>query len=259
MLLVRRYDRRVAEELDVLKSVARRLDEAQIPYMITGSMAANYYAVPRMTRDIDVVVDLSPADADRVCGLFEDFYLEPDAVRTAIAERTMFNAIHTESVVKVDFVMRKDTEYRREELQRRRRVTIDDDAIFIVAPEDLIISKLDWARETRSPIQLADVRNLLGTVPDDRMNDTPIAMEIRYRQMLMQRSSAERLKMGCSMLATARALIVASVRERAPDISSEGLRRALFLRLYRDDFSADERQRIMGGLDTGLRRPAEAS
>jgi hypothetical protein len=62
--------------------------------------------------------------------------------------------------------MRKDTEYRREELQRRRRVTIDDDAIFIVAPEDLIISKLDWARETRSPIQLADVRNLLGTVPD---------------------------------------------------------------------------------------------
>jgi hypothetical protein len=91
------------------------------------------------------------------------------------------------------------------------------------------------------------------------MNDTPIAMEIRYRQMLMQRSNAERLKMGCSMLATARALIVASVRERAPDISSEGLRRALFLRLYRDDFSADERQRIMGGLDTGLRRPAEAS
>jgi len=52
------------------------------------------------------------------------------------------------------------------------------------------------------------------------MNDTPIAMEIRYRQMLMQRSSAERLKMGCSMLATARALIVASVRKRHADMGA---------------------------------------
>ncbi len=45
-------------------------------------------------------------------------------------------------------------------------MTIDDRAIFIVAPEDLIISKLDWARDTRSEVQLADVRNLLSTAPD---------------------------------------------------------------------------------------------
>jgi hypothetical protein len=122
----------VTEELDVLKTVAGRLEAAQIPYMITGSMAANYYAVPRMTRDIDVVVELAAADADRVCALFEDFYLDRDAVGTAIAEQTMFNAIHTASVVKVDFVVRKDTEYRREELRRRRPVIIDDRAIFIV-------------------------------------------------------------------------------------------------------------------------------
>ena len=128
-------------------------------------MAANYYAVPRMTRDIDVVVELSSADADRLRILFEDFYLDPDAVRAAIATRTSFNAIHTASVVKVDFMVRKDSEYRREELRRRRRVMLDDIPIFIVAPEDLIISKLDWARDTRSPVQLGDVRNLLAAAP----------------------------------------------------------------------------------------------
>jgi hypothetical protein len=132
--------------------------------MVTGSMAANYYAVPRMTRDIDVVVELSSGDADRLAALFEDFYLDPDAARTAITTRTSFNAIHTASVLKVDFMVRKDSEYRREELRRRRRVMLDDVPIFIVAPEDLIISKLDWARDTRSPIQLADVRNLLAAV-----------------------------------------------------------------------------------------------
>jgi hypothetical protein len=156
----------VTEELDVLKLVAARLDAANIPYMVTGSMAANYYAVPRMTRDIDLVVELSTADADRLVTLFEDFYLDPDAVRTAIANRAAFNAIHTASVVKVDFMVRKDSEYRREELRRRRRVILDDTTIFVVAPEDLIISKLDWARDTRSPVQLGDVRNLLSAVAE---------------------------------------------------------------------------------------------
>jgi hypothetical protein len=151
------------EELEVLKIVTGRLESARIPYMVTRSMAANYYAVPRMTRDIDLVVELSAADADRLCALFErDFCIDRDAVRDAIAERKTFNAIHAALVVKVDFVVRKDSEYRREEFRRRRRVTVNDIAIFVVAPEDLIISKLEWARDSRSEVQLADVRNLLA-------------------------------------------------------------------------------------------------
>ena len=66
----------------------------------------------------------------------------------------------------MDFIVRKDSVYRREEFRRRRRVTIDDIAIFVVAPEDLIISKLDWARDTHSEVQLADARNLVGAVSD---------------------------------------------------------------------------------------------
>lgn len=44
-------------ELDVLKDVCERLDRAGIAYMLTGSMAMNYYAQPRMTRDIDLVIE----------------------------------------------------------------------------------------------------------------------------------------------------------------------------------------------------------
>lgn len=157
----------MTEELGVLKTVTGRLESAGIPYMVTGSIAGNYYAVPRMTRDIDIVIQVNSADADRLTELFRDeFYVEPEAVGRAIAERTAFNVIHTVSVVKVDFVVQKDSEYRRKEFRRRRRVTIDDIAIFIVAAEDLIISKLDWARDNRSEVQLADVRNLLMSVPD---------------------------------------------------------------------------------------------
>jgi hypothetical protein len=76
----------------------------------------------------------------------------------------MFNMIHTALVVKVDCVVRKETEYRREEFARRRAVSIEDRRVFIVSPEDLILSKLDWAKESRSQMQLDDVRNLLRSV-----------------------------------------------------------------------------------------------
>jgi hypothetical protein len=156
----------VSEELEVLTTVARRLDALGIPYMVTGSMALNYYAVPRMTRDIDVVVELSTADAARVSDAFEDdFYVDRDAVRRATEEQGMFNLIHGGFVIKVDFVVRKESEYRRQEFSRRRRVRVEGEDVSLVAPEDLIISKLDWARQTRSEVQLGDVRNLLSCVP----------------------------------------------------------------------------------------------
>jgi hypothetical protein len=157
----------VTEELEVLTIAARRLAAAGIAYMVTGSVAANYYAVPRMTRDIDLVVELSAGDADRFCALFEnDFYLDRDAVRTAIASRSAFNLIHLAYVVKVDCIVRKDSEYRRTEFARQRRGPIEGHEVALVAPEDLILSKLDWMRETRSEVQLADVRNLLRSMPD---------------------------------------------------------------------------------------------
>jgi hypothetical protein len=157
----------VTEELEVLAIVTGRLESAGIGYMVTGSIAANYYAVPRMTRDIDIVVELSARDAERVCALFEgDFYVDRDAVREAIATRGTFNMIHHAHVVKVDLIVRKDSEYRREEFGRRRRASVERHEFAIVAPEDLIMSKLDWARDTRSEVQLSDVRNLLTSIPD---------------------------------------------------------------------------------------------
>jgi hypothetical protein len=180
----------VSDELDVLKSVAAQFERAGIPYMVTGSMAANFYAVPRMTRDIDFVIELSERDVDRVTGLFQqDYYIDRDMVQRAVRDHAMFNMIHNAMVIKVDCVVRKDTEYRREEFSRRRTVSIADQQIFIVAPEDLIISKLDWAKESRSQMQLDDVRNLLRSVQGldteylnrwvDRLELTTLYQEVR--------------------------------------------------------------------------------
>jgi len=157
----------MTEELEVLALVAGRLEARGIAYMLTGSVAASYYAMPRMTRDIDLVVELSAADVDPLHALFAaDFYLDHDALREAVADRGVVNLIHEGHLLKVDLIVRKDSPYRRGEFARRRRVRLGAFEVAIVAPEDLVISKLDWARETRSAVQLGDVRNLLRSVPD---------------------------------------------------------------------------------------------
>ena len=155
----------MSEELKVLQIVTHRLTLVQIPYMVTGSMAMNFYAMPRMTRDIDFVVELSEPDIDRMIEQFhQDFYIERDMIQQALQQQTMFNLIHMPTVIKVDCVIRKDTPYRREEFSRRQSVNIEGYPLTIVAPEDLILSKLEWAKETRSEVQMGDVRNLLRTV-----------------------------------------------------------------------------------------------
>jgi hypothetical protein len=80
------------------------------------------------------------------------------------------------------------------------------------------------------------------------MNDTSPEIERKHRELLLQRSGAERLKMGCSMFATARALAVASILEKEPSAPPERVREQLFQRFYGADFSADARERIVARL-----------
>jgi hypothetical protein len=150
-------------ELDILRDVSQRLGSAGIAFMLTGSVAMNYYAQPRMTRDIDLVVALTPADAEVVVRLFEsDFYIDPETVALAIAHKSMFNLIHLDSVIKVDCIVRKDEPFRLEEFGRRKEIILADFHTWIVSREDLILSKLAWTKDSRSEIQLKDAGNLLA-------------------------------------------------------------------------------------------------
>src|SRR5881296_2818328 len=151
-------------EIDIVRDISHRFEQAGIAYMLTGSMAMNYYAQPRMTRDIDVVIAIGPEDVGRVAALFRpDYYVSEKNIRESLAHESIFNLIHQESVTKVDCIIRKRSEYRRVEFERRQRISILDFSTFIVSKEDLIILKLFSAKDSHSEIQLGDVKNLLAT------------------------------------------------------------------------------------------------
>lgn len=155
------------EQLEFVKLIAARLETARIPYMMTGSMAMAIYSVPRMTRDIDLVIEIEPEKTNEIVKLFNsDCYVDSESVRQAVRNRSMFNIIHNDWIVKADFIIKKNESYHKTEFLRKRQIEIEKQNIWVAAPEDLIISKLIWSRDSESETQLRDVRQLIGFVKE---------------------------------------------------------------------------------------------
>lgn len=152
-----------------LRRVASLVEEARIPHMLTGSLAAAYYARPRATRDVDLVIAVS---LDEVDGLVrrleaEGFYVSGEAAREAVRIRGQFNAVDPDSGWKVDWIVRKDRPFSLREFERRRRVEMMGLELPLVTPEDLIVAKLEWSRKGESELQLRDAAAILDQCADE--------------------------------------------------------------------------------------------
>lgn len=160
-------DEKFTLPIRVLHDFAERLEILQIPYMLSGSTAMMYYSVYRLTADIDIVLEIGPNKESRLFSILEpEYYVPRDAVRRAISANRMFNVIHTKTAYKVDCIIKKTSEFQKAAFDRRRKVDFWGKDIWIITAEDLILSKLVWAKDSMSEIQLKDVKNLMKTEHD---------------------------------------------------------------------------------------------
>jgi hypothetical protein len=195
-------------ELEILQDAVRRLEDARVDYMVTGSIALSYYAQPRMTRDVDLVVECGGRDAREIAALFRpDYYVSDEDVTRALRDAAMFNILHLEAVVKLDFIVRKQTPFRAHEFARRQRVTLPGFQVWMVGEEDLIPDR--WRSYS--------------------VNDTSREFELmvaeRYAGMLPE----ERVRIAAEMFDTARQLVLASFPTGLPPAE---VRRRLCRRFY---------------------------
>ncbi len=154
------------ELFDLLRYVAKALDQLGLRYLVTGSMATIYYGEPRFTNDIDIVLALPPGKVAEFCKAFPapDFYVSEEAVRQAVAEGHSFNIIHPESGLKVDMIIPRNTSFDQSRFMRRKRVkplSGDDTEISFASIEDVIIKKMDFYREGGSEKHLRDIAGVL--------------------------------------------------------------------------------------------------
>lgn len=151
------------DQKSVLRDCVARFERLGLTYMLTGSMAMVNYAMMRMTADIDIVIEAAINDAEKIIKEFEaDYYVPEQRVRNAIEKKLMFNLLHQEKIVKIDCVVRKDTDFQKQAFAQRQKIRFADDFdVWIIGKEDLILSKLNWAKETKSETQLRDVASIL--------------------------------------------------------------------------------------------------
>ncbi len=137
------------------------LNSLGIPYMLSGSVAMSLYIVPRATRDFDFIIHLAPRDvAGFVAHFREGYYCNEESVKDAVRNPGMFNIIDHASGYKADFMVLKNEVYRQTEFDRRKAIDYFGKTIFVVSPEDLLLSKLIWIQYLQTGIQIEDIRNL---------------------------------------------------------------------------------------------------
>jgi hypothetical protein len=153
----------------VLSQVTATLDQQDITYVLVGSFASSIHGMYRSTADIDILADIHP---DHIRPLFNilqnSFYVDEHSIRDAVAQGRSFNAIHFDSVFKVDIFVAKSDEFALSQLTRRqlRRISPEkDEAVYVASAEDTILAKLRWYRagHEMSNTQWNDVLGVLGT------------------------------------------------------------------------------------------------
>jgi len=79
------------------------------------------------------------------------------------------------------------------------------------------------------------------------MKDTNRDIEKKYRELMAKKSGEERLKMGFDMFRFASKFIISSLREEG--VEDKDLRKHVFLRVYGNDFSEEEKKKIIACID----------
>lgn len=151
-------------QIDVLRHALAVLEREKILYAIVGSYASGIWGDPRMTLDVDIVVQIDAQHIDPLLASFPagEYYVSRAAVEEAVRLQSQFNVIHPTSGQKVDFMVTGPNHWAQPQLARRKRIALLADCEgYVAAPDDVILGKLVYFQEGGSEKHLRDIRGIL--------------------------------------------------------------------------------------------------
>ena len=148
---------------DLFERLIPLLERASIPYMVAGSVASSVHGSPRSTQDVDLVIAPDHASLLRLLRSLphDDYYFSEESALRAFARKGQFNIIDFKTGWKVDFILRKARPFSTMEFERRQVEVVDGIQLFVARPEDVLISKLEWAQMGSSDRQISDAAGIL--------------------------------------------------------------------------------------------------
>jgi len=148
----------------LLVSVVKILEDLNIPYIVSGGMAVFVWGRPRFTADVDIVVELKKTQINELNlalrKLGKNVYIDKEMMEDALLRQGEFNFIDNDLGTKVDFWILQNTKFDKSRLKRKIKKTILGRSVFFTSPEDLILMKLIWHKESGSFLQLDDVKSI---------------------------------------------------------------------------------------------------
>jgi hypothetical protein len=159
--------------IEVLRRITAKLQQSEIPYMITGSIAASYYGLTRATQDLDIVISATPETLKKFMQLFpsDEYYAPLQDALDAHRHQSMFNVLDMNTGWKIDFIFQKRTPFHQEAFQHRRAVVFEGVPASMISTEDLILSKLEWSRMGESERQIRDAATVMQKRSDQLDRD----------------------------------------------------------------------------------------
>jgi hypothetical protein len=148
---------------DVFEKLRAALEAAGIPYFVTGSFASSAHGVPRATNDIDIVISPTREQLNALIAEFSpsDFATNGEEVNEAFRYRSSFNIIDQVTFWKVDFILRQYTPFDASRFARREVVDIAGVRLQTASAEDILITKLWWAKLGPSERQINDAAGII--------------------------------------------------------------------------------------------------
>jgi hypothetical protein len=137
----------------------------EVPYYVTGGVAAITYGEPRTTRDLDVVISV-PRDAlaPLVTALEAAGFYVPGVEDAATGRMRTLQVTQIATISRADLVLADDNDYEQLKFQRRRRIPLPNGTeVYLVSPEDIVVNKLRWGQPSQSEKQWRDVLGVLKT------------------------------------------------------------------------------------------------
>ncbi len=154
--------------IEAIEPVIDAFNKLGIQYYIGGSVASSAYGFARATMDVDMVSNLNQVNIKPLIDMLEDkYYISDTMIAEAIENKTSFNLIHLETMLKVDVFILKNSSFHRESFHRRRKDSISEEdqsiELYLASAEDIILHKLDWFNmlEQDSDRQWGDIMGVI--------------------------------------------------------------------------------------------------
>lgn len=150
-----------SDQEQLLKAITTLLQKARIPYMITGALSVIFYGRPRASHDIDFIIEAEEKNVGSLIKTFlslphKEFIIDPTLIKDAVIHKNMFNLLHLPTMLKLDFFLLKNEEFDKSRFQRKKTLNIFGKSMTFASPEDTILIKLLWYKDTKIEKHLVD-------------------------------------------------------------------------------------------------------